>query len=70
MSVRPNGKTRLPLGFSSTVIFEGFFFRKSDEKIKIWVKSAINSTLHEELCTSTMAFSSFLLTVENVADKH
>jgi hypothetical protein len=35
-SVRPHAKTRLPLdGFSSNLIFEGFFFRKSVEKIQV-----------------------------------
>jgi len=67
-SVRPRGTTRLYLdGFSWNMTF---IFRKSVDKIQVWLKSNKNNgTSHEDQCTFKVVSRKILLRMRNVSDK-
>ena len=70
LSVRPHGKTRVSLhGFLWNLVYINFF-RKSIEKVNVWLKSDKNNgTLLKGLYTFMVISRSFLLRMRNILDK-
>ena len=70
MSVRPHGKTRLPLdGFSLNLIFE-YFCENMSRKVKFPLsRTRIQDTLHEDQYILFIISHSFRLRMRNSSDK-